>query len=205
MKLNAMDSSKTYPPGYFELRERGVPFDALGVSGSAAHIHRFAHRYRFAKEFRSANFATYGDSTAAAYSALCKCLFTYSAFEGLRRVLGIEGDNLAEFDLSNYPTGEWDAALRAPGTHSKLFACVSWHSRKTLQAQCRAFIAGKPYHFLLLATAVRNSFAHGDLAATSNKTEPDDVRQVCEVVGAALFTIMDTEFGGRALPVLGIG
>lgn len=202
MKLNARDSSETYPPGYFELRERGMPFEALRFNGSVAHIHRFAHRYRLAKEFQSANFTTYGHGTAAAYSALCKCLFAYGAFEGLQRVLGIEDHDLGKFDLSNYPTGEWDAALRAAGTHAKLFACVSWRSRKALQAQCRAFIVGKPYHFLLLATAVRNDFAHGGLAANSNKTDPDDMRRVCEVLSDALFTIMDQEFGNRTLPVL---
>ena len=201
MNLSARHSSENYPPGYFELRERGVPFETLRFNVSAAHIHRFAHRYRLAKEFQSANFTTYGQATAAAYSALCKHLFTYSAFEGLRRVLGIEGD-LGKFDLSNYPTGEWDAALRAVGTHAKLFACVSWRSRKALLSQCRAFIVGKPYHFLLLATAVRNDFAHGGLSANSNKTDPDDTRRVCEVLGGALFTIMDQEFGGRTLPVL---
>jgi hypothetical protein len=202
MRPEASDSSKIYPPGYFQLREQGAPWKMLRFKSSEAHIHRFAHRYRLAKEFQSANFATYAQSTAGAYSALCKYLFTFGAFEGLQRVLGIEDTNLREFNLSDYPTGNWDIALRAPTTHAKLFACVSWPSRKAVKAHCMAFIAGKPYHFLLLASAVRNSFAHGDLAANSNKTDPEDTRRICDVLSDAIFTIMDKEFGSRALPLL---
>ena len=202
MGLIARDPSTSYPPGYAAFKERGIPFEMLRFKGGVPRLHRFAHRYRFAKEFQWARFTTYSPSTAAAYSALCKYHFTYAAFEALRRALGIEREDLGEYDLSKYPVGEWDTALRAIPTHSKLFSFVSWYAKKTLRAQCRAFIAGKPYKFLLLAAAMRHSFAHGDLTASSNDTEPDDTRRICVVLGDALVTIMDAEFGGRTVPIL---
>ena len=151
---------KNFPPEYLTFDTCGVPPDFFPFPGGTHRVHRFAARYRFAKEFQSARFESFASNTAAGYSALCKLLFTYAAFEALRRALDLNKD-LATLDLSPYPTAEWDRALRTPSTHARLFKCLTWRQMvesANLRAQCRQFLAGKDYNILLVATAVRNSF-----------------------------------------------
>jgi hypothetical protein len=155
-----------FPPGYLTFKHCGLPPQAFHFPGGIALVHRFAHRYRFAQEFQSAKFATFRETTAAGYSALAKFLFTYAAFEALRRALGIPED-LSTFDIQKYPCTEWDASLRAIPTHGRLFHFLTKHLKPGLRDQCRQFLWRRPYSVLLLAQSVRNGFAHGHLSGTS--------------------------------------
>lgn len=201
MLLLARPWDTNYPPEYRTYKECGVPTEFFPFPGGEARVHRFAARYRFAKEFQAVTFETFSSSISAAYSALCKYQFTYGAFEALRRALGI-ADDMRDIDLGQYPVKDWDAALRAIETHPRLFNFMRWHLRAGLRAECERFLANKHYNVLLIATAVRNSFDHGHLTPSANKAEPSDTRQVCRVLGSALVAIMDREFSTRVTTTL---
>lgn len=192
------DTSKNAPPGYAAYKTAGIPHEFYPFAGGIDAVNRFAARYRFAKEFQAASFETYSPSTAAGYSALCKFLFTYAAFEALRRAIGWS-DDLAKLDaaLERYPRAEWDANIRAAPTHQRLFVFMSRHLKKGLKAQCERFLAREPYNVLLLSQALRNSFSHAHLTPNANRTEPEDMRTICAALGDALFMFMDVEFGER--------
>ena len=190
---------RNFPPEYLTFKTCGVPAEYFAFPGGEHRVNRFAARYRFAKEFQSARFESFGSTTAAGYSALCKLLFTYAAFEALRRALNL-GKDLTALDLTPYPLREWDAALRAAPTHDRLFKFLTWRQmleNGNLRAQCRQFLAGKDYNVLLLATAVRNSFAHGHLTPGANKTEAGDTATICGVLVTAFVAVMDAEFSRR--------
>jgi hypothetical protein len=198
MAIIAKDPDKNLPPGYKTFVNSGLTVDAFPFPGGLARVRRFAARYRFAKEFQFARFETFSSSIAAGYSALCKHQFTYGAFEALLRALGV-GRDLSALDpvLAKYPLAEWDTALRAAPTHGQFFHFLTWHLKPGLRDQCRQFLGRRPYNVLLLATAVRNSFAHGHLTPSANRTEPEDTARICGVLGGALVTIMDEEFSTR--------
>jgi hypothetical protein len=198
MAIIAKDPDKNLPPSYRTFDQCGLPIEEFPFPGGLARVHRFAARYRFAKEFQMARFETFSSGTAAGYSALCKYQFTYGAFEALLRALGIGRDIGALGPaLAKYPHAKWDAAIRAAPTHRRFFEFLTWHLKPGLRDQCRLFLARKPYDPLLLATAVRNSFAHGHLTPSANRTEPEDTVRICSVFSGALVAIMDHEFSTR--------
>jgi hypothetical protein len=194
----ARDPDQNLPPGYLDFKGSGVPIKYFGFHGYDRAVHRFAARYRFAKEFQSAKFESYSSGTARAYSALCKFLFTYGAFETLRRVLGTSREDLGVFDLSQYPRRDWDATLREPATHARVFELLrDSMENKTLRDECQKFLSRKRYHILRIACALRNGFAHGHLTPSGNRAEPEDTRLICRALTGALFIIMDREFSSR--------
>jgi hypothetical protein len=204
MRLIVKDPDKNLPPGYkrfetYGFLKDGFPFQ-LPFPGGIASVHRFAARYRFAKEFQSASFETYSQSTARAYAALCKYQFTYGAFEALQRMLGAHKDlGKLEGLLKSYPIGKWDAAIRSASTYPRVFNFLRSHLGDGLKAECEKFLRRRPYNILLIAQAMRNSFVHGHLTPSAYGADPEDTRRICIALGDALLMFMDREFSSRVV------
>lgn len=190
-----MTGDAYYPDGYLVFKRTNLSATFFfGNHCTDGAVHRFAARYRFARELQNPTFHAYTASVAAAYGALCKFLFAFGALETFVRVLGtnMNLDDLVP-RLQRYPTRTWDARLREYASHRALFRYIARHSRGGVRACCLSFISRRPYNFLILAQAVRNSFGHGHLTASGQSVDPDDMRGIASTLRSTLLTFMNDE------------
>lgn len=187
-----------YPPRW-ETFNREIkshcPAD-FDFAGAVADINRFSARYRAGRCFRKIEFQGLSATTADGYSALCRLLFAYSAFEYLLRALGCKQQQTRGFLTAR------EAVRVAKGVHARdpgdaLFAFMRDHLDKRHKKELGRHLSGRGCNPFYLASGVRHLFAHGVLTPNPKGVPSETVRSVSRYLWRVLYAVMDREFKRR--------
>lgn len=191
--------TENFPPGWdtFEQYLPHVGARGFDFATNAGDVNRFAARYRAAKCFSHAEFASLSAPTRDGYSSLIRLLLTYSAFEHFLRCIGTE----LRYTSALLADEERDRALdrlRALIGSQEFFVAVRSHlDQRNYTRQFDDFIAGGTCNMFYLAGGVRHAFAHGQLAASPSTCPPESVATCSRFLVNLLVRIMDREFKRR--------
>lgn len=190
------------PDGYptnWKQYDRDVFYVGAGQFGFAADngdVNRFAARFRAAACYRGVNLEGYSAATASGYSALCRVLFTWSAFESFLHICGLDQRTVG-------PTLDARGALvviadiRRADRGNVFYRFIYDRVNATHKRELDSFFNDDPCNAGYLASAIRHIFAHGWLTPNANQVDPDAVTTVCSTLCDFLIDVMDQEFGNR--------
>lgn len=190
-----------YPPGWARwsdlVKRRHRPKD-LGLECGFVDLNRFAHRYRLAKSFRGISLEQYTPSTTDGYSGLFSVFLVWSAFEQYLKIAKWrQSDCMSHF--SCYEVAEPIAAVRAQDPQYRFYSMIAGKSHTDVRRQLELFMAGDGCNFTYLASSVRHIFAHGFLTPGANKSRPAAVAEICRLVAAMHFRVLECEFACRVM------
>ena len=168
----------------------------FGFDTDNGDVNRFAARFRAAACYRGVNLEGYSAATAGGYSALCRVLFTWSAFESFLGICGLDQVTAAPI-LDARGAGAVIAKIRRADTGSLFYRFIYDRVNTAHKRELENFFNNDPFNAAYLASAIRHLFAHGSLTPNANQVDPDTVTTVCNALCEFLLTVMDDEFGNR--------
>ena len=168
----------------------------FGFVGDNGDVNRFAARFRAAACYRGVNLEGYSAATAAGYSALCRVLFTWSAFESFMHICGLD-QRTAGPVLDGYGAPGVVADIRRADAGNVFYRFIYDRVNATHRRELDNFFNDDPFNTGYLASAIRHIFAHGWLTPNANQVDPAAVATVCNTLCNFLLRVMDTEFGNR--------
>ena len=191
---------KDYPPSWdiFDYYASVASPNYFNLFSSTGDINRFAARYRLAKCFQGMILESITPSTANGYSALCRVLLVWSAFEYFLKAINVRQADLASL-LSSYNTQDWIDGIHQADADDKFYRFIYKHVNKAHKKELDNYFGNDPCNVTYLASAIRHLFAHGVLTPNANKAEPENVVAICDVLYDALVSVMDKEFSERML------
>lgn len=201
MKLS--DPYANYPSQWAEFDKHahcGNP-EVLNLAGSMGDVNRFGARFRMAKAFRGLNLDDYSLSSIQGYSALCRVMFTWSAFEQFMKVIDTKQLNLSQL-LAKHNTSTLQQQIRLLDVDDRLYKFIYDRVNPRHKAELDNYFNTDPCNVTYLASAIRHLFAHGTLTPNANQVEPRVVVEVCELLSCELIKIMDIEFSERIVNFL---
>jgi hypothetical protein len=148
-------------------------------------LNRFIYRYRIARAFQGINAPDIGERTVRGYAAGMKLLLAYSAFDEIRatrdaipKLRPPEGAHAKGIDA------ELADKLRGNAELQKLLNIPNVKNA-TVKKKLIAFFENKSDDVMCIATALRNTFAHGTFTAAGaglttkrNQKHIDDLANV---------------------------
>ena len=173
-----------------------IPLGAFGFVGETGDVNRFAARYRAAKSFKGATFEGLTHDTADGYSALCRLLLTYSAFEYCLRAIGVQMRHTGAL-LADDEREQVQKHLRQLAGQAELMRFLKAHVESRFRTQIDQHLAGAPANPFYLAASMRHAFAHGALTATPAGVPSGTVASVARYLVRVLFRVVDREFERR--------
>lgn len=190
------------PDGYptnWDQYDRNVYYVGAGQFGFVADngdVNRFAARFRAAACYRGVNLQGYSAATAGGYSALCRVLFTWSAFESFLHICGFDQRTVGPTLDARGALGAIADIRRADPGHV-FYRFIYDRVNATHKRELDNFFNDDPCNAGYLASAIRHIFAHGWLTPNANQVDPDTVATVCDTLCNFLIGVMDREFGNR--------
>jgi hypothetical protein len=187
-----------YPTNWAQF-DRDVFYVGAGQFGFVVvngDVNRFAARFRAAACYRGVNLEGYSAATAAGYSALCRVLFTWSAFESFMHICGLDQRTAGPI-LDGYGATEVVANIRRADADQVFYRFIYDRVNAAHQRELNNFFNDDAFNVGYLASAIRHIFAHGWLTPNANQVDPDVTTTVCESVCEFLLGAMDQEFGKR--------
>lgn len=159
-------------------------------------VNRFRARYRVAKCFRGVELEDYREATTAGYSALCRVMFVWSAFETFLQINGIKPRDVKKVasDLEKHGSKKILSQIQRIDKGEKFYRFIDERVNPTHKDQLADYFKGNPCNIAYLASAIRHIFAHGWLSPNANEVDPKAVVEICDVLSDFLLTFMDTEF-----------
>lgn len=189
------------PRGYQEYRsarKSGVGFAASGAPVENADVNRFFARFRLADSFQSVNLDGYAENTTFGYSQLTGLFYTWSAFELLLHIIGVERKS-CPIILGDQANAKLLGKLRAVRNHEDFFKFVGEKTEsKVTKKSVDSYLLGEDVNVVLLASAIRNIFAHGHLTPHSGGNLPEATGKVCSLIKHFLIESMNVEFAKQA-------
>lgn len=160
----------------------------------AKKINRINARVKFAQSFQAVKAKGYSPETMLGYNGIFQTFLAYSAFEGFLQIFKTK---FYEVDATfpNYKYAFISKKIRSLDKKEKFIDSV--HSQLTsvqLKARLISFQNEETNNPLILAAAIRHTFAHGKLAANANDANPKHVAGICTLLSELIFEIIDTEF-----------
>lgn len=191
---------KDYPPHWdvFDYYASVASPNYFNLFSSTGDINRFAARYRLAKCFRGMLLDSITEITANGYSALCRVLLVWSAFEFFLKAINVRQADLAGL-LAPYHTQKWIDEIRRADTNEKFYRFIYERVNQSHKRELDNYFGNDPCNVTYLASAIRHLFAHGILTPNANGANPGDVITLCNVLYDALMSVMDDEFSKRML------
>lgn len=168
----------------------------FGFVGNNGDVNRFAARFRAAACYRGVTLEGYSTATAAGYSALCRVLFTWSAFESFLHICGLDQRSAGPI-LDGYGATAVVGEIRRADVGHVFYSFIYDRVNATHQRELDNFFNDDPFNAGYLASAIRHIFAHGWLTPNANQVDPDVVTTVCNTLCDFLLNVMDREFGKR--------
>jgi hypothetical protein len=168
----------------------------FGFAPNYGDVNRFAARFRAAASFRGIRLDGYTPATEAGYSALCRVLFTWSAFESFLTITGLDQRTAGPL-LNGYGATATIEAVRTADAQNRFYGFIRARVNPTHQAELDNYFNNDPCNVGYLASAIRHLFAHGWLTPNANQVDPTAVETVCAAVCDFLLNVMDQEFGAR--------
>lgn len=171
---------------YADPREAGF----VCVTGD---VNRFGARFRVARAFRRIELEDYTSDTERGYTALCRVLFTWSAFEQFLKLLG-KGQADSGPLLDRYNIRAALSRIRGMDRGDSFFKFI--HKRVNLRhkQELENYFNDDPCNFTYLASAIRHAFAHGSLTPNAEQVPPETVVEICDYLCTGLVKVMDDEF-----------
>ena len=188
------------PDGYstnWSQYDRAVYYVGAGQFGfqtDNGDVNRFAARFRAAVCYRGVNLEGYSAATADGYSALCRVLFTWSAFESFLHICGLDQRTAGPI-LDARGAHNVIAEIRRADTDRLFYKFIYDRVNANHKKELDNFFNSDPFNAGYLASAIRHLFAHGSLTPNANQVSPDTVTVVCNALCDFLVTVMDQEFG----------
>ncbi len=168
----------------------------FGFASDEGDVNRFAARFRAAASFRGIRLDGYTPATEAGYSALCRILFTWSAFESYLKIIGLDQRTVGPL-LDGYGAAAAIAAVRAGDIENRFYGFIHARVNPAHKAELDNYFKNDPCNVGYLASAIRHIFAHGWLTPNANQVAPAAVEAVCNAVCDFLLNVMDQDFGER--------
>jgi hypothetical protein len=191
---------ENYPPewatfDHFAADANPRYFDLFSSTGD---INRFAARYRIARCYQGMALNSVTEPTASGYSALCRVLLVWSAFEFFLKAIGKAQNDLAPI-LDRYETESWIAQVRAADENNTIYRFIYERVNGSHQRELDNFFDADPCNITYLASAIRHLFAHGALTPNAGGADPNAMITICNILYESLMTVMDTEFSERMI------
>jgi hypothetical protein len=167
-----------------------------GFVGDTGDVNRFGARFRVANSFRGIELEGYSDATALGYSAFCRVLFVWSAFESFLRILGIDQTQSGPL-LENHGAAKALANLQTLDVDNRFYDFIYQRVNGRHKTELDTYRNGNPCNVGYLASAIRHIFAHGHLTPNANSVDPGIVISICDKLCGFLLHVMNQEFGDR--------
>jgi hypothetical protein len=173
-----------------------VGSEQFGFIADTGDVNRFAARFRAATSFRGVTLEGYSAATASGYSALCRVLFVWSAFESFLHICRLDQRTAGPL-LDEHGALDTIATIRRADDGDIFYRFIYDRVNATHQRELDNFFRDDPFNTAYLASAIRHIFAHGWLTPNANQVPPDAVTTVCNSLCNFLIQVMDQEFGKR--------
>jgi hypothetical protein len=168
----------------------------FGFTKPLAEVNRFAARFRVASAFRGLVLNGYSASTSAGYTALCRTLFVYSAFEAFLQVIGANQTSIGA-ELQAHGAIPLLQRLREADTDNCFYSFIHSRVNNTHKQELENYFNNDPSNVAYLASAIRHIFAHGWLTPNAGGGEASATADVCNAVCDFLLSFMDSQFSTR--------
>lgn len=170
--------------------------EQFGFMCGAPDVNRFSARFRAAACYRGVILEGYSEATAQGYSALCRILFTWSAFESFLKIT-----NQKQVDMRNcfeqYGGINVAASIKATDVDNIFYSFIYERVNPAHKSELDNYFNDDPCNIGYLASAIRHIFAHGWLTPNANQVDPRIAVSVCNQLCEFLILVMDSEFGKR--------
>lgn len=169
---------------------------AFGFEDDIGNVNRFGARFRAANCFRGINLDGYSHSTAQGYSALCRVLFVWSAFESFMRIVGVRQEDTGAL-LHRYGGTDVLSRIRELDAEGNFYQFIYERVNARHQRELETYRSSDLCNIAYLASAIRHIFSHGHLTPNANSVEPAICIEICHTLSDYLLYTMDREFGSR--------
>lgn len=165
----------------------------FGFVDDLPEINRFAARYRAANCFQGVSLKGFSNNTQAGYSALCRLLLVYSAFEAYLRVLGVKQNGLSQA-LADFGAEAILASIRKIDYEDRFYNFIFQRVNDSHKKELSSYFNSDSCNVAYLASAIRHIFAHGWLTPSANGNESLNAVEICNVLSEFLLKFMDHSF-----------
>ena len=173
-----------------------VGADQFGLTGGNGNVNRFGARFRVANSYRGIVLNGYSVATADGYSALCRVMFTWSAFESFLGICNLDQRSIGPTLDANGAAAITDT-IRHTDTDNRFYQFIHDRVNAAHRGELNNYFNNDPCNLGYLASAIRHIFAHGSLSPNANQVDPLVVTAVCGTLCDFLMRVMDREFGIR--------
>jgi hypothetical protein len=190
-------SLEGYPRSFPEFQEHvehtGRRLDRLGYPCGAKVGYRFCNRFRLASSFGGLSLSGYAEDSVAGYNGLLSVFLSYSAYELLWKVLGMNPDELPalmDADAERHvheAFGKYDP-------EGVFFNFLRGTVDDQLRRRLDRFKGGDVSQAVYLGAAIHHIFAHGYLSGHPKGAFPENISKVCHSVRGFLMKFMDDRF-----------
>lgn len=168
----------------------------FGFDGSTGDVNRFGARFRLSASYRGVVLDGYSTATADGYSALCRVLFTWSAFESFLSICDLNQKTSGPI-VESYDAGTAIASIRSTDAGNRFYQFIYDRVNAAHRGELDNYFNSDPCNPGYLASAIRHIFAHGALTPNANQVDPAVVIAVCNTLCDFLMAVMDKEFARR--------
>jgi hypothetical protein len=166
------------------------------LGDDTGNVNRFGARFRAAKSFRGIELEGYSHDTAQGYSALCRVMFVWSAFESFMRIIDKNQGQISPI-LEQYSGSDILSKVKELDASRGFFDFIYERVNTAHKRELDSFRSNDVCNIAYLASAVRHIFAHGHLTPNANKVEASVCVNICNTLSDYLLDVMDKEFGAR--------
>jgi hypothetical protein len=165
----------------------------LGIVMPRADVNRFRARFRAAAAFREIYLEGYSRSTVEGYSAFCRIMFVYSAFESFLNLIGKKPSEVSESLEKHGAIAVLNKLWMQDPDHS-FYEFLHQRVNDRIRVELEQFAQVNPCNVALLAAAIRHIFAHGHLTPNVANGSPKRNSRICNTVSDFLLEYMSVEF-----------
>lgn len=159
---------------------------------SLSELNRFAARYRLARAFNGIDADGYADDTIDAYGAVLKVFLAYSALEQFHKA--VKPVRPKQHLSERWADWATSPAVSLRESEAIIQFLIKTVSSERLRDKLIAFQRGKHDNVLIVATALRNSVAHGFMSVHPEGTSARVSKVFCQQMSRMLLSISDRAF-----------
>lgn len=159
-------------------------------------INRFAARYAVAEDFNGIDIMGSTIDTRLGYEALMRALLTWSVVETHFNIFSVGlTDVYTCFFFTPNEKHDIRSKLNAIGNDTITFyKFISLNSNSRHKANANDFIANNDFNPIMLLSAIRHVFGHGDLSANVNNVNPKSINKIVNILKKEIMTKIDISF-----------
>ncbi|WP_238494039.1 hypothetical protein [Pantoea ananatis] len=159
-------------------------------------INRFAARYSVAEDFNGVDIINSTRDTRLGYEALMRALLTWSALETYFNIFPVGlTDVYTSFSFNAKEKNDIRSKLKAIGNDTiNFYTFISSNCNRRHEANTNAFITNNDFNPIMLLSAIRHVFGHGDLSANVNNVNPKSINKIVKILKKEIMTKIDTSF-----------